>query len=67
MADRLVYSNDPERLISLARENGLTDQQIVDKLTSGQSYPERRVTAAKFAEAIGITEAYFLTMAGQRE
>lgn len=64
--DPSVYMNDVLKLVKHARENGLTDEQIIDRLTSTTTYPERRDLAKRYAEALGMTEADFIMKAGRR-
>ena len=66
MSDRLVYSDDPQEIIRMAREKGFSDEQIVTVLTRGLSYPECRALAEKYAEPLAVTEADFIRMAGPR-
>lgn len=65
--ENLVFSDDPERLVRLARERDMTDQQIIDNLVSSESYAKRRTIAKTYAPALGMSEDEFLLRAGRRE
>ncbi len=62
----LVFSDDKRDLIKLARQKGLTDEQIVLKLTQGHTYLDCRTMAPVWAKEIGITASEFMVLARRR-
>lgn len=64
--DRLAYSSDKKSLIRLARENGLTNHQIIVQLSQGRSYKERAKLAKEWCEYLGISYGTFMLKASKR-
>jgi hypothetical protein len=64
---RLVRTDDPAQLVKLARENGLSDTQIIRGLAAGStSYARLKEAAAVFGPLLGIKEADFIRVARLR-
>ena len=61
MADILRFTELPTA-IKLAREAGMSNQQIVRLLTGSTAYSEARKTAAKAAPLLGLTVTEFMRL-----
>jgi len=61
--DPLRFSTDKELLVRLAREKGLTDEQITRKLSAGETYPNVLEIAKKWSPHLGISVGEFLNYA----
>jgi len=61
---RLVYTNRCADLVRMARERGLSIEEIVKILTHGCYYDERKEIAKKFHDFLGITYGEFMRIAG---
>jgi hypothetical protein len=58
-----VYSSDHEWLVRTAREAGLSDAQILAKVTSGRVRADRLKLIREWARDLGLTEAEALDIA----
>ncbi|MBA7668365.1 hypothetical protein ES703_76475 [subsurface metagenome] len=64
--NKLRYTTDRKAIIELAREDGMSNYQIIVKLTQGRSYKETKSVATKWHEHLGITYGVFMKMARGR-
>ena len=60
--DEILRYTDLPTAIKLARELGMTNQQIVRLLTGSTPYDEARKAAIKAAPLLGITVAEFMRL-----
>ena len=64
--DRLVYTSNKESLVRLAREKGLTNYQIIVKITQSRTYDETKKIAKEWCEYLGLSYGAFMKMARNR-
>ena len=65
--DRLVYADDWDRLIRMAKEKGLTDEDIILRITEGETYQGCLAIAQKRAHLFGLKTQEFMVIARRRK
>lgn len=65
--DRLVYTDDWEQLIRMAREKGLRDEDIILRITEGETYEGCLAIAQKHAHLFGVKVQEFMVIARRRK
>ena len=65
--ERLVYADDWKQLIRMAREKGLTDEEIILRITQGETYQGSLAIAQKHAHLFGLKTQEFMVIARRRK
>ena len=60
---KLVFSSDRELLIKMAKEKGLSDYQIIVRLTQGNTYQEICHIAKEWCQYFGMSYGEFMKLA----
>ncbi len=64
--NKLVYTTRREYLVREAKAKGLTNYQIIVKITQGTSYKVTQEIAKKWCEYLGISYGAFMKLARNR-
>lgn len=64
--NKLVYTTDRESIVKMAKEKGLTNYQIIVKITQGRSYEETREVAKEWCKYLGLSYGAFMKLARNR-
>ncbi len=61
-----LFERNPRALVDFCHQHGLSNEEIVVKMTQNKSAAMVRAFAEKFAADLGMTPAQFIKIAGPR-